>query len=342
MRPRAASRGGVCRAARSSSASTARAARRPTGTSCCTRSRTRRPSGRAWACRCRARSAGRSSATSVKRLLREAFARVEERPARRPGHRRRRAPVGAELAEREGLAGVDAALGELIAKAGLRAARLARSRRGGAARRTGADEHARERRGLDAAPAAARAARGRTAPIVPTSASSRRRFRGAASTSRRARATRSTRCGEYGILRGAGARGVAVAQVQPVELRRIRSRGGPASVQDPCRRRAAEPRSGGSAVGPQSSGTALEPTTRSPRPLDACHPRQRDRGRVLAADHAVRNDHGVHPRQPRGRQLGPGDRRPDRADPRRARAADVPAAEVDAGDAAARAADRRR
>ena len=41
------------------------------------------------------------------------------------------------------------------------------------------------------------------------------------------------------------------------------------------------------------------------------------------------------------RQLGAGDRRADRADPRRARAADVPAAEVDAGDAAAGSADQR-
>lgn len=56
----------------------------------------------------------------VKRLLRESFARVE--PTLREGQdvvvvAR---PSAAELAEREGLAGVDAALEELIAKGGLR------------------------------------------------------------------------------------------------------------------------------------------------------------------------------------------------------------------------------
>jgi ribonuclease P protein component len=56
----------------------------------------------------------------VKRLLREAFARVED--GLQPGQdvvvvAR---PSAAELVEREGLDGVDAALGELIAKAGLR------------------------------------------------------------------------------------------------------------------------------------------------------------------------------------------------------------------------------
>lgn len=56
----------------------------------------------------------------VKRLLREAFAAAE--PQLRPGHDVvivARAPVG-ELAEREGLAGVGEALGELLAKSGLR------------------------------------------------------------------------------------------------------------------------------------------------------------------------------------------------------------------------------
>jgi ribonuclease P protein component len=57
----------------------------------------------------------------VKRLLREAFARSEGELA--PGHdivvvAR---PDALALAEREGLDGVDAALGELIGKAGLRA-----------------------------------------------------------------------------------------------------------------------------------------------------------------------------------------------------------------------------
>jgi len=55
----------------------------------------------------------------VKRLLREAFARSE--PGLRPGHdvvvvAR---PDALELAEREGLAGLDAALAELLGRAGL-------------------------------------------------------------------------------------------------------------------------------------------------------------------------------------------------------------------------------
>jgi ribonuclease P protein component len=56
----------------------------------------------------------------VKRLLREAFARHE--PGLSPGQDLvvvARPPAG-ELAEREGLAGLDASLAELIAKAGLR------------------------------------------------------------------------------------------------------------------------------------------------------------------------------------------------------------------------------
>ena len=58
----------------------------------------------------------------VKRLLREAFAAAEAGLA--PGHDVvvvARPPVR-ELAEREGLAGVDAALNDLLAKSGLRGA----------------------------------------------------------------------------------------------------------------------------------------------------------------------------------------------------------------------------
>jgi ribonuclease P protein component len=57
----------------------------------------------------------------VKRLLREAFARAQDEL--HPGQDLvvvARPPAN-ELAEREGLAGVDASLGELIVKAGLRA-----------------------------------------------------------------------------------------------------------------------------------------------------------------------------------------------------------------------------
>jgi ribonuclease P protein component len=56
----------------------------------------------------------------VKRLLREAFASAE--PALEPGQDvvLVARPAARELAEREGLAGMDAALTELIAKVGLR------------------------------------------------------------------------------------------------------------------------------------------------------------------------------------------------------------------------------
>jgi ribonuclease P protein component len=56
----------------------------------------------------------------VKRLLREAFARAQDGLS--PGQDLVvvARPQAGELAEREGLAGVDASLGELIAKAGLR------------------------------------------------------------------------------------------------------------------------------------------------------------------------------------------------------------------------------
>jgi ribonuclease P protein component len=55
----------------------------------------------------------------VKRLLREAFARTE--PELRPGQDvvLVARPAARELAEREGLEGVDASLGELVAKGGL-------------------------------------------------------------------------------------------------------------------------------------------------------------------------------------------------------------------------------
>jgi ribonuclease P protein component len=62
----------------------------------------------------------------VKRLLREAFARAEGELM--PGHDLVvvARPLAGELAEREGFAGVDASLEELIGKAGLRAGSAAR------------------------------------------------------------------------------------------------------------------------------------------------------------------------------------------------------------------------
>jgi ribonuclease P protein component len=63
---------------------------------------------------------GATERNRIKRLLREAFADLEG--GLLPGHDVvvvARPPAG-ELAEREGLAGIDAALAELIAKAGLR------------------------------------------------------------------------------------------------------------------------------------------------------------------------------------------------------------------------------
>ncbi len=56
----------------------------------------------------------------VKRLLREAFAQAEGELAAGQDVVVVARPAAGELAEREGLAGVDAALAELIAKAGLR------------------------------------------------------------------------------------------------------------------------------------------------------------------------------------------------------------------------------
>jgi ribonuclease P protein component len=58
----------------------------------------------------------------VKRMLREAFARVEAELRNDQDVVVVARPSAAELVEREGRAGVDAALGELIAKAGMRAA----------------------------------------------------------------------------------------------------------------------------------------------------------------------------------------------------------------------------
>ncbi len=66
----------------------------------------------------------------VKRLLREAFRGVEDEL--RPGHDVvvvARPPVS-ELAEREGLAGVDAALGELLERAGVLAGETGEERQG--------------------------------------------------------------------------------------------------------------------------------------------------------------------------------------------------------------------
>jgi ribonuclease P protein component len=57
----------------------------------------------------------------VKRLLREAFARAEGGLRRGQDVVLVARPAAGELAEREGLAGVDASLTELIGKAGLRA-----------------------------------------------------------------------------------------------------------------------------------------------------------------------------------------------------------------------------
>jgi ribonuclease P protein component len=62
----------------------------------------------------------------VKRLLREAFARVEGELCAGQDLVVVARPEARELAEREGLSGLDAALGELITRAGLRPAAVAR------------------------------------------------------------------------------------------------------------------------------------------------------------------------------------------------------------------------
>jgi ribonuclease P protein component len=56
----------------------------------------------------------------VKRLLREAFRRVESELSSGQDVVLVARPAVSELAAREGLAGVDAALGELLARAGIR------------------------------------------------------------------------------------------------------------------------------------------------------------------------------------------------------------------------------
>jgi ribonuclease P protein component len=68
----------------------------------------------------------------VQRLLREAFARAQDELS--PGQDLVvvARPQAGELAEREGLAGVDASLGELIAKAGLRVTSSTTQAEGGA------------------------------------------------------------------------------------------------------------------------------------------------------------------------------------------------------------------
>ncbi len=171
------------------------AARRPIATWFSTRFRTPRWSSRASACPFRARSAGRSSATRSSAFCARPSPR-RSRPSL-PGHdvvvvAR---PEALELAEREGLAGVEAALGELLAKSGLQPAGPD-GRAGGAT-----DERRRTRR------ASARHRPGRAAQRSPwrrcfsTAASSRRRSPGAASTSPPARITRSTRSGSTAYLR---------------------------------------------------------------------------------------------------------------------------------------------
>ena len=105
-------------------------------------SRTPRRSARGSACRCRARSAARCSATrSSGCCARPSRARE---PACRAGHdvvvvAR---PDALELAEREGLAGLDAALAELLGRAGLRRARRPRTPAARTPRTAGGDERA--------------------------------------------------------------------------------------------------------------------------------------------------------------------------------------------------------
>ncbi len=138
----------------------------------------------------------------VKRLLREAFARVEGELRGGQDVVVVARPAAGELAEREGLAGVDAALGELIAKAGLRERPSAPS---GGPRRRRRDDGGAPAGCADAGPAGARAHRARALAVAPIVAYQRlispaipRRCKYEPTCSRYAvEAIR-----EYGILRG--------------------------------------------------------------------------------------------------------------------------------------------
>ena len=194
-------------------------------------SRTRPPSGRGWDCRCRARSAGAVERNRVKRLLREAFARSRGRAGRRAGRRRRGPPRRrASSPSARASRGCEAAL--VGADRSRRAARRragAPRRRSGVVRRAGPPT-ARRR----AAPSSARRlAFARALARAPIVVYQRADLAGAAAALQvradvlalRGRSDRLVR-----HTQGPRARGVAPAQVQPVERRRVRSSRGPASV----------------------------------------------------------------------------------------------------------------
>ena len=167
----------------------------------------------------------------VKRLLREAFAGAEPELSSGQDIVVVARPQVRELAEREGLAGIDASLSELIARAGLSSgAPLCAQERA-----VSASAAHRGRTTLTGAVSRVARARGdRADRRLPAGAVSR------AAAALQVRADVLALCGrcDQGVrhTQGLGARRVAVAQVQPMELRRVRSGARAAPLQARARR----------------------------------------------------------------------------------------------------------
>ena len=278
----------------------------------------------------------------VKRLLREAFASAEARAQPGSGHRPRRSPAGprarrARGPRRDRRVAHGADRPRRLRRAAPRAAPRGRSvvsaarRMGARVRRSTASGRPRRGRRADRRlPAGALALAAAALQVRADVLALRgRRDRGVRHTSRRW----CSRCGGCsGATRGATADTIRWR----ISVCSRPARAGPTAgawlLDAGIAHRSSYHQATTARSPPQP------PSTESLTHEAHAHSREHHRAGVLAADQPVRVDHGVHPRPPRGRQLGPGDRRADRADPRDPRAADLQAAEVDAGNAAAGAA----